>query len=408
MFCKGGTCTAPFLCSKLHETENTPKLKRTGGGIMPARGSKQTLEKKAKPKYEKIDTSALPPLYKCTCCGKTVQDPEGKFFKVVQNSLYKANDGYSNVCTYCCDDYFARMREKYKDEKTALLMTCAEMGWYFSEATYIKMKEKDPQDIRLGDYVKRLNLSQNKDLTFVDYVISSINNEQFLRSKEEVNQQMESEWTKEEQKNKQEVIEVVGYDPFAGYQNADRRYLFNELVKYLDDDVIDDSYKLSQIIQIVNNNNQIRQYDLLIAQLKPLTDSKDIQMLNDLKGKLVVANDKIAKENEISVKNRSNKDIGKSTLTYLMKDLRQKNFDKAEADYYDQLKSEGTRWAMELSVNAIQKNAYFDENDYNEIKDIRRELVDKLQSQVDDLMEDKRKLLLEIQNLKAEKGGNNE
>ena len=375
---------------------------------MPARGSKQTLEKKAKPKYEKIDTSALPPLYKCTCCGKTVQDPEGKFFKVVQNSLYKANDGYSNVCTYCCDDYFARMREKYKDEKIALLMTCAEMGWYFSEATYIKMKEKDPQDIRLGDYVKRLNLSQNKDLTFVDYVISSINNEQFLRSKEEVNQQMESEWTKEEQKNKQEVIEVVGYDPFAGYQNADRRYLFNELVKYLDDDVIDDSYKLSQIIQIVNNNNQIRQYDLLIAQLKPLTDSKDIQMLNDLKGKLVVANDKIAKENEISVKNRSNKDIGKSTLTYLMKDLRQKNFDKAEADYYDQLKSEGTRWAMELSVNAIQKNAYFDENDYNEIKDIRRELVDKLQSQVDDLMEDKRKLLLEIQNLKAEKGGNNE
>ena len=172
---------------------------------MPARGSKQTLEKKVKPKYEKIDTSALPPLYKCTCCGKTVQDPEGKFFKVVQNSLYKANDGYSNVCTYCCDDYFARMREKYKDEKMALLMTCAEMGWYFSEATYIKMKEKDPQDIRLGDYVKRLNLSQNKDLTFVDYVISSINNEQFLRSKEEVNQQMESEWTKEEQKNKQEM-----------------------------------------------------------------------------------------------------------------------------------------------------------------------------------------------------------
>ena len=39
----------------------------------------------------------------------------------------------------------------------------------------IKMKEKDPQDIRLGDYVKRLNLSQNKDLIFVDYVISSIN-----------------------------------------------------------------------------------------------------------------------------------------------------------------------------------------------------------------------------------------
>ena len=63
---------------------------------------------------------------------------------------------------------------------------------------------------------------------------------------------------------------------------------------------------------------------------------------------------------------------------------------------------------LQMFVIHIQLNSYFDENDYNEIKDIRRELVDKLQSQVDDLMEDKRKLLLEIQNLKAGKGDNNE
>ena len=92
---------------------------------------------------------------------------------------------------------------------------------------------------------------------------------------------MEENWTDEERKNVDTVIEVIGYDPFAGYQSSDRRYLFGELVKYLDDEeVVDDNYKLSQIIQIVNNNNQIRQYDLLIAQLKPLTDSKDIQVLN--------------------------------------------------------------------------------------------------------------------------------
>ena len=73
---------------------------------MPARGSKQTLEKKNKPKYRKIDTTTLPPLYKCSCCGKVVQEPEGKFFKVIQNSLYNGNDGFSTVCTYCCDDFF--------------------------------------------------------------------------------------------------------------------------------------------------------------------------------------------------------------------------------------------------------------------------------------------------------------
>lgn len=368
---------------------------------MPARGSKQALEKKAKPKYRKIDTTTLPPLYKCSCCGKIVQEPEGKFFKVIQNSLYNGNDGFSNICTYCCDDFFARMREKYQDEKIALLVTCAEMGWFFSEKTYIQMKEKNSGDIRLGDYIKRLNLSQNKNLTFVDYVMSSINSEQFLRSKQEADEMMEENWTDEERKNVNTVIEVIGYDPFAGYQSSDRRYLFGELVKYLDDEeVVDDNYKLSQIIQIVNNNNQIRQYDLLIAQLKPLTDSKDIQVLNEMKGKLVQSNDKIAKENEISVKNRSNKDIGKSTLTYLMRDLREKDFDRAEADYYDQLKSAGTQWAAEVSMNAIQKNTFFDENDMREINDIKRQMVVELQEKVDDLMEEKRQLLVEIQKLK--------
>lgn len=368
---------------------------------MPARGSKQTLEKKNKPKYRKIDTTTLPPLYKCSCCGKVVQEPEGKFFKVIQNSLYNGNDGYSTVCTYCCDDFFARMREKYQDEKLALLVTCGEVGWFFSEKIYMQMKEKNSGDIRLGDYIKRLNLSQNKNLTFVDYVMSSINSEQFLRSKQEADEMMEENWTDEERKNVDTVIEVIGYDPFAGYQSSDRRYLFGELVKYLDDEeVVDDNYKLSQIIQIVNNNNQIRQYDLLIAQLKPLTDAKDIQALNELKSKLVMANDKIAKENEISVKNRSNKDIGKSTLTYLMRDLREKDFDRAEADYYDQLKSEGTRWAAEVSMSAIQKNTFFDENDMREINDIKRQMVVELQEKVDDLMEEKRQLLVEIQKLK--------
>ncbi len=375
---------------------------------MPARGTKQSLSKKKKiTKPVEIDTTTLPPLYKCSCCGKLIQDPKGKFYKVVQNSLYDGNDNYGTICTICCNNFYERMREKYQDEKVALLITCCEMGWFFSEKTYLEMKEDSLDDLRLGEYIRRLNLSQNKNKTFVDYIMSSINNEKFLRSKKETDEMFEANWTEEEQKNMNTVIEVIGYDPFAGYQSSDRRYLFSELVKYLDDEeIMEDNYKLSQIIQIVNNNNQIRQYDLIIAQLKPLSDSKDIQALNELKSKLVMSNDKIAKENEISVKNRSNKDVGRSTLTYLMRDLREKDFDKAEADYYNQLKSAGTRWAAEISMSAIQKNTFFDENDMREIDSIKREMVAKLQEQVDDLTEEKRQLLLRIQ--KLENGDNDE
>ena len=119
-----------------------------------------------------------------------------------------------------------------------------------------------------------------------------------------------------------------------------------------------------------------------------------------LKQGLVNSNDKIAKENEISVKNRSNKDIGRSTLTYLMKDLREKDFKEAEANYYDQLRSEGTQWAADMSMKAIKQNGFFDENDRGEVFELQREMIQKLQAQVDDLTEEKRLLTIERDELK--------
>ncbi len=95
-----------------------------------------------------------------------------------------------------------------------------------------------------------------------------------------------------------------------------------------------------------------------MSHLDPLKDADSIKTLSDIKNKLVQSNDKIAKENEISVKNRSNKEAGKSTLTKLMRDLREQDFDKAEADYYDQLRSAGTQWAADMSLKAIKKTEY--------------------------------------------------
>ena len=57
-------------------------------------------------------------------------------------------------------------------------------------------------------------------------------------------------------------------------------------------------------------------------------------------------------------------------------------------------------------MSAIQKNTFFDENDMREIDSIKREMVAKLQEQVDDLTEEKRRLLLRIQ--KLENGDNDE
>lgn len=176
--------------------------------------------------------------------------------------------------------------------------------------------------------------------------------------------------------------------------------MFSELIKYFEDGIEDDPFKLSQIVQVVNNNNQIRQIDLQIARLNPMNSAEAIKSLNDIKVKLVSNNDKIAKENEISVKNRSNKDAGRNTLTFLMKDMREKDIAGAEANFYDQLRSPGTQWAADMSSKAIKENAFFDENDQQEIFDIQRELIDKFQKESDDAKEKYRLSLIENQRLK--------
>mgnify|MGYP003456611736 CR=1 FL=1 len=255
----------------------------------------------------------------------------------------------------------------------------------------------------MGLYCRQLN---NKQYQFQSFQQTLLNKE-LNKTDNDVLEEKELKWTKDELKNKQNAIDIVGYDPFEGYPEIDRRFLFNELIKYFDDDIAEDTYKLSQVIQIVNNNNQIRNYDVLITRLNPIKDANDIKNLNAMKSNLVASNDKIAKENEISVKNRSNKEIGKSTLTYLQKKLREMDFTKAEANYYDQLRSEGTLWGIDMSVKSIKQNTFFDENDLGYIKNIKTELVNELQNKVDDLMEEKRLLILKLQALENINTGDN-
>lgn len=209
-------------------------------------------------------------------------------------------------------------------------------------------------------------------------------------------------WSQKDKQNMRYAIDVVGYDPFEEYPEDGRKFLFNQLSPYLEDDSnTEDAYKLSQILQIIKNNYQIDICDKKMSQLDPIKDSESIKTLSDIKNKLVQSNDKIAKENEISVKNRSNKDAGKSTLTYLMRDLREKDFDKAEADYYDQLRSVGTQWAADMSIKAIKANGIFDESDKKEIYEMQLDMISSLNKKIDELKEKIRILTLENDRLKA-------
>ena len=335
----------------------------------------------------------------CTCCGKTYNNPLGNFFKQPNSWMWKNNGGYTGVCKSCLEIQFAKHMKLYGDQKFATIATCHYLDIPFYHSLYDSIAESN-RDFGIGYYVRvAVTNKQYINKTFVDTLIEK----ELEKTVQEIRAEKEVKWTSAEIRSQNEVIELIGYDPFEGYPDIDRRFLFSELVKYFDDEILEDTYKLSQVIQIVNNNNQIRQYDVIISQMDPVTNANNIKELNNLKKSLVSSNDKMAKENEISVKNRSNKDAGKSTLTFLMKDLREKDFTQAEANYYDQLRSQGTQWALDMSNRSILQHAMFDENDKQEVFEIQRDMIQDIQAKLDEALEKNRLLLIENERLMNQK-----
>jgi hypothetical protein len=334
--------------------------------------------------------------YKCLRCGAEHENPVGKYYKSQWSELYLKNDRFVPICKKCVEELFTGYEKKYGTE-TATILMCYKLDIPYYYSLYSSIT-KNNNNFSMGLYLRQIN---GRQYQYQDFSQSILNGE-LGKTVLDHEKDKEVKWSSSDMQNRDYSIEVIGYDPFEGYPEEDRRFLFNQLFPYLeDDDVADDTFKLSQILQVVDNNKQIRQCDLKIANLDPIKDANDIKTLNSIKASLVASNDKIAKENEISVKNRSNKDIGKSTLTYLMRDLREKKFEKAESDYYDQLKSAGTLWAMEMSNKAILQNGMFDENDKKEVYENQLNLINKLYKELDDYKEQVRILTIDFDKLKA-------
>lgn len=334
--------------------------------------------------------------FKCLRCGKEYDVAVGHFYKITYSSLWKANDCYAPICKDCVNEMFDEYSRKFGSDRTACMIMSHVLDVPFYNSLFDSISQNNGR-VTMGLLLRIIGNARNYQFqTFSNTLVNGELNKNALDLQEE----KEQKWSKAEIQAKDDCISVIGYDPFDGYNEGDRRYLFSELIKYFEDGIEDDPFKLSQIVQVVNNNNQIRQIDLQIARLNPMNSAEAIKSLNDIKVKLVSNNDKIAKENEISVKNRSTKDAGRNTLTFLMKDMREKDIAGAEANFYDQLRSPGTQWAADMSSKAIKENAFFDENDQQEIFDIQRELIDKFQKESDDAKEKYRLSLIENQRLK--------
>lgn len=338
-------------------------------------------------------------IYRCTWCGREETSPDKKFYKVPYSRSHDGNDNYAHICISCIRSFMDSYTKK-RGQKLAVMACCAMLDVPFYRSLYESIvKARD--DFNFGYYIRQINGTQYRGKTFA---LTLANGELEVTKKEaedEAEEKAESNWTVDEKRAKNEVIQMLGYDPFDGYAYKFRRKLFLELQAYLnDEELLSDNYKLAQIIQIINNNHQINQYDIAISKCDAQRDIDEIKTLNTLKKELVSSNEKIAKENGISVKSRGDQKAGRGTLTGLMRDMREKNLKEIEVNFYDQLRSENTQWAIDMSMKSMMENCAFDENDVNDIIEDQRKKLIEIQREKDDLLEEKR--LLKIKTIEDE------
>ncbi|MNH66542.1 hypothetical protein D3C73_185750 [compost metagenome] len=269
-----------------------------------------------------------------------------------------------------------------------------------------KLNNKD----LFGVYMKNLNLVDFRNLTWKD---SDEKESEQIEHSQETNESQSNSIIMEKvavyNKNQDDVIRMLGYDPFETEIEIDRPRLYDKLVDFLDESTLEDGFKLPTVIEIVKTFNQIDKINSALSIITSDTASVasnvgGIKSLIDAKEKMLKSVLALAKDNGISVNHNNNKSKGSGTLSGTIKKLQESGFEEAEVNIYNIETCSGMRQVADISNESIIKQLQFDENDYTDMIIQQRELIDNLENKNSKLEEENRLLRKELMKSNKENG----
>lgn len=277
--------------------------------------------------------------------------------------------------------------------------------WDASYFEYINDNNPKKRTNIWASYIKNIGLPQYKTLRWRDGDLFTNYREMALKqAKQEVGIASSDEVAKsqeineEYEKNRSDVIRLLGYDPFEKEQEEDKPLLYSQLIGYLDlggDN--EDMMRTSSAITIVRGFLQQAKLDDMIAKAmsSPNVSNKsgEIKSYLDSKQKVSSTISQLAEQSCLSLKHNKNASKGENTFTGKIKKLKEINLRDAEVNAFDIGTAEGMRQVADISNASIMKQIALDENDYTEMLAKQREMIVKLQEKVD-INEEKARILL--------------
>lgn len=343
---------------------------------------------------KKVDTP--PNKKKCLKCEKSKNTTEHFY---LSNSPNHADQRFP-VCKPCLKsglDFTEPMSQNCIDSLKNVLLEMNRPFVYSLYVTSVEEAERKNKEL-FGIYLKNILLN-GKDLTWKDSEFESST----VKSNVEILDKLETDEEIKviDNREKNDVIRMLGYDPFEYESPNDKKQLYSRLIDFLDESTQEDGFKLQAVIEIVKGFNQIDKINQAITNItndiSRLSDkSGGIKSLIDSKKNILASLISLAKDNGISVNHNNNKSKGAGTLSGIIKTLHEKGIEDGEINIYDIETCDGMRQVADISNKSILEQLMLNENDYTEMIKDQHEMIKNYDKRITDLEEENRLLKIKL------------
>ena len=351
------------------------------------------------------------PKYVCPHCGEL--KPESQFYKSSDPAI---SIGIAFPCKTCAEKIARNYNENYKTFGDCTEQSIQRALEYLDkpflkslyESSYSEVHDtslKVPKTNVWAAYIKNVQMYQYKTMRWRDgdlfkNEVSDVNSNVTIEERD-----VNPEVLDELEKNRKDVIRLIGYDPFEKEADEDQPLLYAQLIGYIDaDGNNDDMTRILDSIEIVRGYLQLQKLNDMSAKafsnLANTGQSGEIKNYMDTKKKVADVISQLAEQSCISLKHNKNASKGENTWTGKIKKIKELNLREGEVNGFDIETCKGMRQVMDLSNASILKQLALDESEYSNIVAEQRKLVTNLTTEKDSYKEICRILLRENLDLK--------
>ncbi len=345
------------------------------------------------------------PEYVCPHCGKLKK----------KTSFYVSSDpavsiGVAFPCKECAEKIARNYNEKTGKFGDVTLSSLKNALCYLDkpfletlyESSYNEVHDEtlaQPKTNLWAAYIKNVQMINYKSMRWRDGDFDNANTNEEIHS-ETTTLPQNQEVLEECEKNRRDVIRLIGYDPFDKEAEEDKPLLYAQLIGYIDGDGNnDDMTRILDCIEMVRGYLQMQKVNDMAAKafanLAKTGQSGEIKNYMDTKKKLADVISQLAEQSCISQKHNKNSKKGENTWTGKIKMLKDLNLREAENNGFDIGTCRGMQQVLEISDASIMKQLALDESEWSDMVAEQRQKIVELQSHRDIYKEINRILLRE-------------